>query len=100
MSSCTGYKNDLQQQKLFFATLKVVKRFSQQCFPVCETSCWNGVTHCTLCNDSCNLSRNGVSPFAIQGAGMVLHCGMILATCFAAATAEDSRESIVLLVID
>ena len=49
----------------------------------------------TLGNDSCNLSRNSVSPltFARQAAGMVLHCAMILATCFATATAEDSRKS-------
>ena len=49
----------------------------------------------TLGNDSCNLSRNGVSPltFARQVAGMVLHCAMILATCLATATAEDSRKS-------
>ena len=28
----------------------------QQCFTLCETICWNGVT---LCKASCNLSRNG-----------------------------------------
>ena len=38
--------------------------------------------------------RKGVSPFARQVAGMVLYCAMILATCFATATAEDSRESV------
>ena len=46
----------------------------------------------TLGNGSCNLSRNGVSPFSREVAEMVLHCAMILATRFAAATAEDSPE--------
>ena len=41
----------------------------------------------------CNLSCNGVSLLARQVAGIMLHCAMILATCFATATAEEFRES-------
>lgn len=41
------------------------------------------------------LPTYGVSPFARQVAGMVLHCATILATCFATATTKDSPESII-----
>ena len=57
---------------------RFVQLVSQQCFAVYETSYWNGIT---LCNDSCNLSRNGVPPLARQVTGMVLHCATIRATC-------------------
>ena len=69
-----------------YTVQRFVQLVSQRCFAACETSCWNGVT---LCNDSCKLSRNGVSPFTRQVTGMVLHCATIRATCFATATAED-----------
>ena len=48
----------------------------------------------TLGNDSCNLSRNGVSPFARHLTRMVLLCAMILATCFTTVIEEVPRESV------
>ena len=44
----------------------------------------------SLDNGSCNVFRNGISPFASrQVAGIVLHCAIIFATCFETATKED-----------